>query len=55
MPVKRWDLVKYLEENRFTLLREGPRHSIDSKGERINPDTARLAVSPSTNCVSKQD
>ncbi|MFW0858580.1 MAG: type II toxin-antitoxin system HicA family toxin [Dehalococcoidia bacterium] len=28
MSVKRRDLVKYLEENRFYLLREGSKHSI---------------------------
>jgi mRNA interferase HicA len=37
MSVKRRDLVKYLEENGFSLLREGKKHSIYTKGERTIP------------------
>jgi predicted RNA binding protein YcfA (HicA-like mRNA interferase family) len=38
MSVKRRDLIKYLEENGFTLRREGGKHSIYFKG------TIRLPV-----------
>ena len=34
LSVKRRDLVKYLDEHGFYLLREGARHSIYSNGER---------------------
>lgn len=37
MSVKRRELVKYLEENGFSLLREGKKHSIYTKGERTIP------------------
>jgi len=37
MSVKRRDLVKYLEANGFSLLREGKKHSIYSDGERTIP------------------
>jgi mRNA interferase HicA len=37
MSVKRRDLVNYLEENGFTLLREGKKHSIYTKGKRRSP------------------
>jgi predicted RNA binding protein YcfA (HicA-like mRNA interferase family) len=37
MSVKRRDLVKYLEGNGFTLLREGKKHSIYTNGERTIP------------------
>ena len=37
MSVKRRDLVKYLEENGYSLLREGKKHSIYTKGERTIP------------------
>lgn len=37
MSVKRRDLVKYLEENGFSLLREGSKHSIYTNGERTIP------------------
>jgi predicted RNA binding protein YcfA (HicA-like mRNA interferase family) len=37
MSVKRRDLVKYLEQNGFSLLREGKKHSIYTKGERTIP------------------
>ena len=37
MSVKRRDLVKYLEENGFYLLREGRRHSIYTNGPRTVP------------------
>lgn len=32
MSVKRRDLVKHLEEHGFSLLREGKKHSIHTKG-----------------------
>ncbi|HZR97243.1 MAG TPA: type II toxin-antitoxin system HicA family toxin [Chloroflexota bacterium] len=34
MSVKRRDLVQYLEENGYQLVREGARHSIYSNGQR---------------------
>ena len=37
MSVKRRELVKYLEENGFSLLRQGKKHSIYTKGERTIP------------------
>jgi mRNA interferase HicA len=37
MSVKRRDLVKHLEENGFSLLREGKKHSIYSNGEKTIP------------------
>jgi mRNA interferase HicA len=37
MSVKRSDLVRYLEQHGFSLLREGGRHSIYSDGKRVVP------------------
>jgi len=37
MSIKRRELVKYLQQNGFSLLREGKKHSIYSKGERTIP------------------
>lgn len=37
MSVKRRDLIKYLEENGFYLLREGKKHSIYTNDERTIP------------------
>jgi predicted RNA binding protein YcfA (HicA-like mRNA interferase family) len=37
MSVKRRDLVKYLEENGFTLQREGKKHSIYTHGDKTIP------------------
>ena len=37
MSVKRRELVRYLQQNGFSLLREGKKHSIYSKGERTIP------------------
>ena len=37
MSVKRSELVRYLTDNGFRLLREGGRHSIFSDGTRILP------------------
>lgn len=37
MSVKRRDLVKYLEENGFFLLREGKKHSIYTNKEKTIP------------------
>ncbi len=37
MSVKRRDLVKYLEENGFALLREGKKHSIYARAETVIP------------------
>jgi len=37
MSVKRRDLVRYLEENGFTLLREGKNHSIYSDDKKTIP------------------
>jgi predicted RNA binding protein YcfA (HicA-like mRNA interferase family) len=37
MSVQRRDLVKYLQDNGFSLLREGKKHSIYSNGERTVP------------------
>jgi mRNA interferase HicA len=37
MSVKRRELVKYLVENGFSLLREGKKHSIYTNGEKSIP------------------
>jgi len=37
MPVKRRDLIKYLEENGFYLLRGGGKHSIYTDDEKTIP------------------
>jgi len=37
MSVKRRELVRYLEENGFRLLREGARHSIYTNGVKTIP------------------
>ena len=37
MSVKRRELVKYFEENGFSLLREGKKHSIYSRGQTVVP------------------
>ena len=37
MSVKRQDLVKYFEENGYSLLRQGKKHAIYSNGERTIP------------------
>jgi predicted RNA binding protein YcfA (HicA-like mRNA interferase family) len=37
MAVKRRDLIRYLEQNGFFLLREGKKHSIYSNRERLVP------------------
>lgn len=37
MSVKRRDLIKYFEENGFSLTREGGKHSIYSDGEKVVP------------------
>jgi mRNA interferase HicA len=37
MSVKRRDLVQYLEENGFRLLREGANHSIYTNGSKTIP------------------
>jgi mRNA interferase HicA len=37
MSVKRRDLIKYFEENGFSLLREGKKHSIYSNKEKAIP------------------
>lgn len=37
MSVKRRDLIRYLEENGFYLLREGANHSIYTKGTKTIP------------------
>jgi mRNA interferase HicA len=37
MSVKRRDLVRYLEQNGFSLLREGGKHSIYSNGVKTVP------------------
>lgn len=37
MSVKRRDLVKYLEQNGFYLLREGGKHSIYTNNEKTIP------------------
>ena len=37
MSVKRQDLVKYFEENGYSLLRQGKKHAIYSIGERTIP------------------
>ena len=37
MSVKRRDLVRYLEENNFSLLREGKNHSIYTNNKKTIP------------------
>jgi predicted RNA binding protein YcfA (HicA-like mRNA interferase family) len=37
MSVQRRDLVRYLEENGYTLLREGGNHSIYTNGTKVIP------------------
>jgi len=37
MTVKRRDLIAYLEENSYFLLREGKKHSIYTNGEKTMP------------------
>lgn len=37
MSVKRRDLIKYLEENGFYLLREGSKHSIYTNNVKVVP------------------
>jgi mRNA interferase HicA len=37
MSVKRRDLVRYLEQNGFYLLREGSKHSIYTNGDKVVP------------------
>ena len=37
MSVKRQDLVKYLEQHGFALLREGKKHAIYTNGQRVIP------------------
>jgi predicted RNA binding protein YcfA (HicA-like mRNA interferase family) len=37
MSVKRRDLIKYLEESGFSLLREGKKHSIYTNGQTTLP------------------
>jgi predicted RNA binding protein YcfA (HicA-like mRNA interferase family) len=37
MSVKRRDLIKYLQENGFSLLREGGKHSVYSNGVHTVP------------------
>lgn len=37
MSVKRRDLIKYLEENGFYLLREGRKHSVYTNNEKTIP------------------
>ena len=37
MSVKRRDLIRYLEENTFYLLREGNNHSIYTNGYKVIP------------------
>lgn len=37
MSVKRRDLIKHLQENGFTLLREGKKHSIYTSGDKTIP------------------
>jgi mRNA interferase HicA len=37
MSVSRRDLVRYLEENRFRVIREGGKHTIYSNGIKVIP------------------
>ena len=37
MPVKRRDLIRYLEESGFSLLREGGKHSVYTNNEKTLP------------------
>lgn len=55
MSVKRADLIKYLEENGFYLLREGGKHSIYTNGERTIPiKRHRIIDRITTNELCKQ-
>jgi predicted RNA binding protein YcfA (HicA-like mRNA interferase family) len=37
MSIKRRDLIKYLQDNGFSLLREGGKHSVYTNGTRTIP------------------
>jgi len=53
--VKRSDLVKYFEQNGFTLLREGAKHSIYSNGVKTVPvKRHRLLDRITANALCKQ-
>ena len=55
MSVKRRDLVKYLEENGYTLLREGKKHAIYSNGDKTIPEKRhRLFDRITANQICKQ-
>jgi hypothetical protein len=56
MSVKRRDLVKYLEENGFTLLREGKKHSFTPRETGRSPSKGieRLTGSRPMNCANRQ-
>jgi mRNA interferase HicA len=46
MSVQRRELVKYLEENEFRVIREGGNHTIYSNGFKIIPVKKTQAVRP---------
>jgi len=53
--VKRRDLIRYLEENGFYLLREGRKHSIYTDGVRVIPIKRRRTLDRITaNEICKQ-
>lgn len=55
MSVKRRDLIKYLEENGFYLLREGKKHSIYTNDDRTIPVKRHATIDRITaNEVCKQ-
>ena len=55
MSVKRRDLVRYLEENGFYLLREGGKHSIYTNDEKTIPVKRHRTIDRITaNELSKQ-
>ena len=56
MSVKRRDLVQYLEDNGFYLLREGANHFIYTNGSNTFPSsgTGSSTVSPPTRSASRR-
>jgi predicted RNA binding protein YcfA (HicA-like mRNA interferase family) len=55
MSVKRRDLIRYLKEHGFTLLREGGKHSIYTNGTLVIPVKRHRTIDKTTaNQICKQ-
>ena len=54
MSIHRHELVKYLEENAFRIIREGGNHTIYSNGLKVVPVTGSSTASLRTKSASKQ-